>query len=216
MEFLRQLFFLPSHCKGRPRASTQPPLSLHASLSSRLCPSVQLWNPPLSLSLFLFPPAGLRSSRTTGQRRVVLEKHSGVRRSLHACTHQSGVETGSVVLTCSLRSALSCAQATAHFAAATEEVYRAVSRKKGQIRKTPRSSQLSLFYDGTSGHRVTVCRKRVFFFTFCNQNCTVPLLLQSWCLWCFSGNISHLKGCDDAVSCSISSTLCRSADAITS
>lgn len=90
-----------------------PPLSLHASLSSRLCPSVLLSNPPLSLSFFLFPPAGLHFNLNPGWRKRKKKKADAIR-SLHGCTSLSVVETGSEGLTCSLRSALSCAQATAH------------------------------------------------------------------------------------------------------
>lgn len=119
-----------------------PPLSLHASLSSRLCPSVLLSNPPLSLSFFLFPPAGLHFKPEPRLEEKKKKKRADAIRWLHSCTSLSVVETGSEGLTCSLRSTLSCAQ---HMSCcdggSLQKICASASWKKGQIRKTPNSSQ---------------------------------------------------------------------------
>lgn len=181
-----------------------PPLSLHASLSSRLCPSVLLSNPPLSLSFFLFPPAGLHFNLTPGWREKK-KKDSFAIRWLHGCTSLSVVETGSEGLTCSaVRPQLCRGDRTC--LAAKAEVYRKYVRAfRGK--KDKYAKHQTHLNDGTSRHRVIVSSSfrmfcfRVFFATFCNQNCTIPLLLPCWCLWCFSANVSHLKGCDESVLC---------------
>lgn len=145
-----------------------PPLSLHASLSSRLCPSVLLSNPPLSLSFFLFPPAGLHFNLTPGWRGKK-KKDSFAIRWLHGCTSLSVVETGSEGLTCSaVRPQLCRGDRTC--LAATAEVYRKYVRAfRGK--KDKYAKHQTHLNDGTSRHRVIVSSSfRMFCFRvfFCN------------------------------------------------
>lgn len=181
-----------------------PPLSLHASLSSRLCPSVLLSNPPLSLSFFLFPPAGLHFNLTPGWRKR--KKKKSWRHSLAARLHKferRGNRKWRAHLLFVVRPQLCTGDRTC--LAAMAEVYRKYARAL-RGKKDKYAKHQTHLNDGTSGHRVIACSTfRMFcfrfFFTFCNQNCTIPLLLPCWCLWCFCDNVSHLKGCDESVLC---------------
>lgn len=121
-----------------------PPLGLHASLSSGLCPCVQLSNP-------LLPPS---TCALTGP--PLAEGRAVEGRTEWSLLDRACVETGSG------SAHLLSAVRPQPWAAATEEVSRVFRGKKDKTRQTPRSSQRD---DGAIGRRVAGGRKfcsRVF------------------------------------------------------
>lgn len=164
---------------GLHSASTQPPrLSFIWPLSLR--PALQPSALAFLLSLSTCRPAFRADRRWEGRSR-------GLAAHVSAAWKQE-VESSPVLC----GSTLSCAQAAAHLLLLQ---WRKLTECFGEKRTNTQNAAF------VSTQLVRLAAAESLFAGSSASRCTKPLLLQSWCLWCFSGNVSHLKVSDASFSC---------------